>query len=348
MVAQIHKNSLKVYFSTVVRSAPQEQGGEIVLLDWNTKTIDARQPIYPVNPEIYDPNPRGNSRGGRGIEFIDDNVIVANYHTLEVFDRSLQHRKGISNGLMAGLHEICKDSDGHIVASSTAIDAALVVDFQDGGIVKQYWPRELPGSQNTFKIEPLRINKNEDNRALFLDEKNSKQKGHLHLNAVAHWRGETYALLNKYGAIINLDRDEVVIQDKSLMQPHNLLIVEDGTAYVNNTFKRSVHLYDLNTRKFVQKLQLTDFGLVRSLLIRHDLVYYVKTILREFFSRRISAPRPIFVRGLDKFENFLFVGISPATILCIDLKGGKLADYYRFSDDVAVCIHGLRITPEIP
>ena len=32
-VDDIH-SSFKVYFSTVVRSAPQQQGGEIVLVDW--------------------------------------------------------------------------------------------------------------------------------------------------------------------------------------------------------------------------------------------------------------------------------------------------------------------------
>lgn len=75
----------------MVRSAPLEQGGEIVLLDWHNKTGEARQAIWPTNPEIVDPNPRGNARGGRCIEVVGDKVIVANYHTLQVYDRQLNH-----------------------------------------------------------------------------------------------------------------------------------------------------------------------------------------------------------------------------------------------------------------
>jgi hypothetical protein len=38
-------------------------------------------------PPIDDPNPRGNSRGGRGVVVAGNAVLVANYHTLEVCDR---------------------------------------------------------------------------------------------------------------------------------------------------------------------------------------------------------------------------------------------------------------------
>ena len=341
-----HGQPLKIYFSTVVRSAPQELGGELVLLDWNSKTIQARRSIYPVNPEIHDPNPRGNSRGGRGVEFMDGSVVVANYHTLEIFDRNLQPQRSISNTLMVGLHEICKNTEGQIVASSTAIDAAISIDFRSGNIVRQYWPREMSVFQKDLDVTPLEIDKTVDNRALFLDEKNSSRKGHLHLNAVACWRGETYALLNKYATIVNLDRCQIVIQDRSLLQPHNLLIEENGIAIVNNTFKRATHIYDLNTRRLERVIKLTDFGLVRGLIARHDPKYFLQTALRQFVSRKVSAPRPIFVRGLDKFGDLLFVGISPATILCIDWKSGKLVNSYHYSDDVAICIHGLRILAE--
>jgi hypothetical protein len=32
---------------------------------------------------------------------------------------------------------------------------------------------------------------------------------------------------------------------------------------------------------------------------------------------------------------------SPATIVCIDKRSGKLIDYYFHSTDMRVCIHGL-------
>lgn len=337
---------LKIYFSTVVRSAPQEQGGEIVLLNWESKTIESNKPIVPANPEIYDPNPRGNSRGGRGIELFNNRVVVANYHTLEVYDRNLLHQLNVSHPLMVGLHEICRVTDEQVLISSTAIDAALLVDLGTNNIIKQYWPREMPGLQKALNLIPLDINKQIDNRTLFLDEGNTRRKGHIHLNAVAAWNGETFALFNRIGAIVNLDRDEIVVQDKSLLQPHNLHIDKDGMAVVNNTFKRSVHIYNLHTREMERTINLTSIGLVRRLMIKHDPSYLLKAVLKEAVLHKISAPRPIFVRGLDRYENLLFVGISPATILCLDWKSGALVDSYHYSNDVSVCIHGLKVVAE--
>jgi len=67
-------------------------------------------------------------------------------------------------------------------------------------------------------------------------------------------------------------------------------------------------------------------------------------MLRKFklFS---SVAHPIFVRGLDLADNHIFVGISPATILCVNYQTGELVDLFPFSDDVRVCIHGLKIFP---
>lgn len=55
---------MDVYFSTVVRAAAPEQGGELVRLDWETKQVKAAVPIAATNPVLIDPNPRGNGRGG--------------------------------------------------------------------------------------------------------------------------------------------------------------------------------------------------------------------------------------------------------------------------------------------
>ena len=131
-------SSIKIYFTTVVRGAPQEQGGEIVKIDWNSQRVEARQAIHTTNPEMNDPNPRGNTRGGRGIEFLDDEVIVANYHTLKIYDRQLHHRRDVSHPLFVGLHETFSNGDGRVWASSTAIDAIIGIDIKDNSIFRQY------------------------------------------------------------------------------------------------------------------------------------------------------------------------------------------------------------------
>jgi hypothetical protein len=152
-----------------------------------------------------------------------------------------------------------------------------------------------------------------------------------------------YALFNKYGAIVNLDMDEILIRDRALRHGHNLRIEADGTAIVNDTFGRAIRIYHLPTRTLERTIKLTRFGLVRRLVLKHQLGYLARGMLKTLFFHQMSAPRPVFVRGLDRLGDLLFVGVSPATILCIDMKSGSLVDSYRYSDDVAVCVHGLKV-----
>jgi len=58
---------MDIYFSTVFRYAPIDQAGELVRLDWDTKHVISKVPVAPRSLQFEDPNPRGNSRGGKGI-----------------------------------------------------------------------------------------------------------------------------------------------------------------------------------------------------------------------------------------------------------------------------------------
>jgi len=338
--------SYKVYFSTVIRSSKPENGGEIVMVDWNSKTVKARQPVYPTNPDMHDPNPRGNTRGGRGIEVLGNEVVVANYHSLKIYDRNLNHLRDVSHPLFAGLHETFSNGDGCVWSTSTAIDAVIGINIRNNDFAQQYWPREMPGFQQELGLVPLEIDKKIDNRTRFLEKRHNLHPSHLHLNAVAIWNGEMYGLFNSFGVIANLDRGEIVIKDKSLRHPHNLHIEEDGTAILNNTYDRSIHIYDLQARKFVRKIRLTNFGIVRRFYLKYQINYLIRGLLKLTLFPQINAPRPAYLRGLDKVGDLLFVGISPATVLCIDLKNSELLDLYTYSSDVNNCIHGLKVVVE--
>ena len=71
---------MDIYFGTVVRSAPVRDGGELVRLDWDAKRVVKRVSVAPENPNLdHDPNPRGNTRGVRGVQIRGENSNVA-YH----------------------------------------------------------------------------------------------------------------------------------------------------------------------------------------------------------------------------------------------------------------------------
>jgi hypothetical protein len=353
-----------VYFSTVVRTAPVRQAGEIVCLDWDRKVIQARVPIYPCNPEVADPNPRGSTRGGRGIAFWGDHVVVASYHTLKIFDRRLRHVRDVTHPLFVGIHEVHGGAGNLLWVTATSIDAALEVDPETGQLGRQHWPREVPAFCAALNLTPLAIDKAADNRPRFLGQGYLAQASHLHLNAVASWRGELYAVFNSFGILANLDRAEVVIEDPELKGAHNLVVAEDGTALVNDTYSAVVRSYDLGTRRAGSAIPLSQFPWVRDLADRavsgrlgRRLVSRLRVgrlvkrlpwlglrLARAAYLSPLAA-RPLFLRGLDRIGDRLFVGLSPASILCLNAHTGELLDAYNYSTDLHDCIHGLRVLP---
>src|SRR5574340_1022924 len=118
---------MDVFFSTIVRTAPIKQAGELVRLNWDTKKIVAKVPIYPDNPEVDDPNPRGNTRGGRGIIVLDDKIICASWHTLKFYDHDLNEIGGITNPKLVDLHELYLDPLGTLLVTSTALDVVFEI-----------------------------------------------------------------------------------------------------------------------------------------------------------------------------------------------------------------------------
>ena len=236
---------MQVFFGTVVRGAPVSKSGELVRLDWKSKRIVGKIPMYPTNPFTEDdPNARGGTRGCRGITFTGRELVVANYHTLHGYSLDLQKNWEISNGLIANVHELFYSGNGKIWVTSTDIDAVLEYSLETGKLTNEFWPRDTAEFRKTFNLTPGRIDKNADNRLKYRDIPYSKDPSHLHPNALAVWQGQYFALFHSLGVIVNLSKSEVIIEDPSLKGGHNLVILEDGTAIVNSSSDRAIRFYD--------------------------------------------------------------------------------------------------------
>jgi hypothetical protein len=359
---------MDVYIGTVHRGATVVAGGELVRIDWARKRVLAAVPIHPRNPSLeHDPNPRGNSRGCRGIVFDGDHVVASDYHTLRFFDRELRPVRELSHGLMVGIHELHADGDGTVWVTSTELDAALRYDLRTGALLEAHWPREVEAFQRALGLTPLELDKAADLRAAMLSGQHLEHPSHLHLNAVATWKGETYALFNSFGAIANLTRAEIVIRDPRIVRGHNLVIREDGTTFVSDTHGAGVRIYDLHRRELVRALDLREHAVVRrveAIAKATNLLQKPAYALRSLRNRAgkgvagrlraaVRAPRaaaasltrsiskPLFVRGLALAGERLFVSFSPATVVCLDWRTGRLIDHFSYSWNVDLTIHGL-------
>lgn len=330
-----------IYFGTVVRAAPVKEGGSLFKLDWDSKTIIGEVPNVPIEPTLYhDPNARGNVRGCRGIRVVNDEVIAADYHTLNVFDRDLNPKRRLTHGLMVGLHETFISGDSIWVAS-TAIDAALKYRIDDGSLEASHWPREMPELQQSLQLEPLKIDKDIDNRSNFLEQKTYRGSSHLHLNAICEFRGEMYALFHSKNVVVNLSTGAIVIEDPNLKHAHNLIIEEPGVAWINDTYRTVIRQYDLDNGQEIRSINIRKMRGINSLLLRSASMAIKEMGVSFFGSKRKATARPLFLRGLAINEEYIFAGFSPATIVRIEKRTGKLIDSFYHSNDMRVCIHGL-------
>ena len=330
-----------IYFGTIARAAPVSKGGSLFKLDWDRKTIIREVPIAPGEPTLdHDPNARGNVRGVRGINVYNDEVFVADYHTLNVFDRDLNLKRKMTHGLMINLHET-QIVDSSIWVTSTSIDAALKYRLENGALEASFWPREMPQFQQSLNLEPLVIDKSIDNRLNFLDSASFRGESHLHLNAVCEFRGEVYALFHSKNAVVNLSQGRIVIRDVNLKHAHNLIMEEPGVVYINDTRRTIVRQYDLDSGQQIRAINIRAMRGINSLLFR-SVTRAIKEMGVSFFNRKSKATaRPLYLRGLAITEDYIFAGFSPATIVRIDKASGQLVDYYYHSTDMRDCIHGL-------
>ena len=320
-----------------------EQGGGLFHLDWDSKEIINEVPIVPSEPVMQDdPNARGNMRGCKGIQIVGNDVIAADYHTLNFYDRDLLLKRKLSGDLMVGLHET-QAVGSAIWVTSTTIDAALKYDLQSGELLDQFWPREMPEFQQALDVEPLKIDKHIDNRQTFLDNASFRGPSHLHLNAVCEFRGEVYALFHAQGVVANLSQRKIVIRDDNLQHAHNLIIEEPGIVLINDTHRTVVRQYNLASGRQTREYNIKKMPGIKSLLWRTAMRALKETGLSFLSKHSKATARPLYLRGLAVTETDIFAGFSPATIVRIDRKSGKLVDYYFHSTDARVCIHGLAI-----
>jgi hypothetical protein len=335
---------MKVAFGTVVRGAPINRGGELGLLDWETGRIERRIPIVPRDPDLgHDANPRGNSRGCRGIAVVDGQLVAANYHTLQFFGPDLREARRLSHGLMAGLHEIWSPGDGTLWVTSTAIDAALRYDLASGDLLEARWPCEHPELRKHLGLEPLALDTTADNRQTFLNQSGTQ----LHLNAVAGWRGRLVGLFNRRGCIADLDSGRVLIEQEHLRGAHNLVALPNGTVLVNDTSRKAVRCYDLDARREVRALHLLDYPEVA----RHWRIGRWQILWRGVLSTIVPGVRrppamALMVRGLAYHKGHVLIGVSPAAIVRLDWETGKLVGFRRISRSVGECIHGLAVVED--
>jgi hypothetical protein len=326
---------MEVYFGTVHRGARLDQSGHAVRFDWETKEVLGRYQVTPNAAWSRSRNPRGGTRGCRGIAVTDDRVYAMGAHTIHELDRSLNHVRDHDHGLMVGLHETClSDEPGRLWLASTQINLALEFDLRTGDKARLFLPRQMPAFQKALGLVPLGVDPEADNRGAWRYHDLKADPSHLHLNAVALAGDRVLALFNRFGVIADLTEGRVLVKDPALERGHNLVVLDDGTLVSVDTHGRTVRFYDPADGSLVHVVDLMAFP-------------WMKELRRSVKQGPAAAlAKPLFTRGLAVVGAELLVGTSPASILRVDWRTSTIVDTHQYSDDVRVAIHGLTVAPD--
>lgn len=127
----------RVAITSVVRYArATEISGCLRVLDLDKGRLSFVTPSPESTFRTADPNPRGGTRGTRGVSAYGDRIVVANAERLFVFDTAWRLVSELSNELMADVHDVLAEERGIWVAA-TGIDQLLLVGWD--GTLEHAW-----------------------------------------------------------------------------------------------------------------------------------------------------------------------------------------------------------------
>jgi hypothetical protein len=127
----------RVAITSVVRYAvPTEISGCLRILDLERGRLSFVTPSPESSFRDHDPNPRGGTRGTRGVSVYGDRLVVANAERLFVFDPSWNLVAELSDRLMVDVHDVLAERRG-IWVTATGIDLLLLFAW-DGRVVHEW------------------------------------------------------------------------------------------------------------------------------------------------------------------------------------------------------------------
>lgn len=297
-----------LYVSAIKRQEKSTSNhGGLAIVDVDSWGITYRtEEVYPLPFCARNNNPRGGTRGWRGIACWQDLVVVANNDSLVFFDPQLDKvKKIISHPSFAGLHgvEVCGDL---LYVASTASDTYAVVDnrmnvsihdpFKDNrllGVIKPWL--DIRG-----RAAPVFSSKR-DYREKWVEDV-------IHLNYITTNSGKMYALFNSLDILIQLKPEPKILWAPPIAPgiysddpppvlpylacPHDLTEYSPGKLLINSSRMHTLHSFDT-----------------------------VSGELRSVWSGKEAGHH--WLRGIQVIGSSAYIGTTDGVLLEVDITAGK-------------------------
>jgi hypothetical protein len=276
----------------------------------------------------HDPNPRGGTRGTRGVSIHGERLVVAGAERLYVFDTRWRLVDELTHRLMADVHDVLAEERGIWVAS-TGCDALLLYAW-NGRLLETCALREdehlteelgrpghwLPPLDPGVDYRDPRIRMN------VFDA--------MHLNGLAQ---------APEGLLLSLGRVTTRAEDVG-RSGISALVQFDGDGFEVLHRRPGVAVPNHNVARAGERLLFNDSN-------EHCLVVYDRAAGAEVAAVPIPGDPP-FVRGLAEVEPGLWLvgSQAPLAVYAVDAERGKRVAEYRLGGVEYEAVYGICVLPE--
>ncbi len=304
---------MKVLASSVIRSSVKgEIHGGLYLVDLRRGHVS--QVLKRDNINI-DWSGRGGERGLRGIEFYGDTIILSDHDKILLYDINFNLQGEYTNQYFGGCHEISRCGKT-LYVTSTKRNSILAFDLEKKEFDLGFWIQS--DSTDICNFNPHRklgpIHKDVD-----------------HINSV--YASGDFFYLSGLGndKIWKVGDRWMSVYCRIEKETHNARPYKDGVIYVNTGERQVAYRPDLY-KKRTYNVKIPRFQ--EDKMINTDLP---ERIAREGWGRGLCV--------VDKENDILASGSSPATVTLYDMKKENILNRVIISRDKRNAIHGLEVWP---
>jgi hypothetical protein len=298
----------QLYISAVKRNEiDKNKHGGLAIVDvgsWQVKYLT--DTVWPMSYCARNSNPRGGTRGWRGLACWQGSLVAANNDSLVFFDPTLTKvRKIISHPSFSSIHGISVKDDCMYV-TSTSSDTYAIVDnnhnvevkdiFGDEQVVNLIRPWLTARGRELNKFSPTR-----DYREEWFEDI-------IHLNYVVPGQhGKVYSLFNSMNMLVQIEPTLEILWAPapvtgsftndpqptipSLSCPHDIFEYSPGNLLINSSGLHALHAFDVSKKE----LKLVWSG---------------------------NEDGHSWLRGIQVIGNLAYIGTTDGVLLEIDLTTG--------------------------
>ena len=304
---------MKVLASSVIRSSVKgEIHGGLYLVD--LKRGHVSQVLKRDNINI-DWSGRGGERGLRGIEFYGDTIILTDHDKILLYDINFNLQGKYTNQYFGGCHEISRYGK-KLYVTSTKRNSILTFDLEKKEFDLGFWIRS--DSTDICNFNPHRklgpIHNDVD-----------------HINSVHACEDSFYLSGLGNDKIWKVGDRWMRVYCRIEKETHNARPYKNGVIYVNTGERQVAYRPDIY-KKRTYSIKIPRFR--QDKMINTDLP---ERIAREGWGRGLCV--------VDKENDILASGSSPATITLYDMKKENILNRVTISRDKRNAIHGLEVWP---